>query len=168
MVCLGLEPRAVGWKAQTNPLSYGSTQIMLFLSSHFKAYVLRRKITWWLWIRIQCDQIGRFITVWAKITFLATIWAMFLKGSFSFYWICGGIFWMTFYRHWATFYTHWATFYTHWATFYSPWATFYSNWAIFFSHGATFTQIYWSLWSRWTEENFLHPREKFLIVKPKK
>ena len=24
MVCLGLEPRAAGWKAQTNPLSYGS------------------------------------------------------------------------------------------------------------------------------------------------
>ena len=25
MVCLGLEPGAAGWKAQTNPLSYGST-----------------------------------------------------------------------------------------------------------------------------------------------
>ena len=25
MVCLGLEPRAVGWKAQTNPLSYVGT-----------------------------------------------------------------------------------------------------------------------------------------------
>ena len=25
MVCLGLEPRAAGWKAQTNPLSYGGT-----------------------------------------------------------------------------------------------------------------------------------------------
>ena len=24
MVCLGLEPGAAGWKAQTNPLSYGS------------------------------------------------------------------------------------------------------------------------------------------------
>ena len=23
MVCLGLEPGAAGWKAQTNPLSYG-------------------------------------------------------------------------------------------------------------------------------------------------
>ena len=23
MVCLGLEPRVAGWKAQTNPLSYG-------------------------------------------------------------------------------------------------------------------------------------------------
>ena len=25
MVCLGLEPGAEGWKAQTNPLSYGGT-----------------------------------------------------------------------------------------------------------------------------------------------
>ena len=25
MVCLGLEPGAAGWKAQTNPLSYGGT-----------------------------------------------------------------------------------------------------------------------------------------------
>ena len=25
MVCLGLEPGAAGWKAQTNPLSYGVT-----------------------------------------------------------------------------------------------------------------------------------------------
>ena len=25
MVCLGLEPGAAGWLAQTNPLSYGST-----------------------------------------------------------------------------------------------------------------------------------------------
>jgi len=24
MVCLGLEPRAAGWKAQTNPMSYGA------------------------------------------------------------------------------------------------------------------------------------------------
>ena len=24
MVCLGLEPGAAGWKAQTNPLSYGN------------------------------------------------------------------------------------------------------------------------------------------------
>ena len=25
MVCLGLEPGVAGWKAQTNPLSYGGT-----------------------------------------------------------------------------------------------------------------------------------------------
>ena len=34
MVCLGLEPRAAGWKAQTNPLSYGDMQ---FLVSNFLA-----------------------------------------------------------------------------------------------------------------------------------
>ena len=28
MVCLGLEPGAAGWKAQTNPLSYGGTRLM--------------------------------------------------------------------------------------------------------------------------------------------
>ena len=27
MVCLGLEPGAAGWKAQTNPLSYGCTPV---------------------------------------------------------------------------------------------------------------------------------------------
>ena len=25
MVCLGVKPRAAGWKVQTNPLSYGGT-----------------------------------------------------------------------------------------------------------------------------------------------
>ena len=35
MVCLGFEPRAAGWKAQTNPLSYGGIPdvIMLLLTS---------------------------------------------------------------------------------------------------------------------------------------
>ena len=32
MVCLGLEPGAAGWKAQTNPLSYGGTPFSLFLN----------------------------------------------------------------------------------------------------------------------------------------
>ena len=27
MVCLGLEPGAAGWKAQTNPLSYNGTLV---------------------------------------------------------------------------------------------------------------------------------------------
>ena len=31
MVCLGLEPGAAGWKAQTNPLSYGGTPGKHFL-----------------------------------------------------------------------------------------------------------------------------------------
>ena len=29
MVCLRFEPRAAGWKAQTNPLSYGGTPAFL-------------------------------------------------------------------------------------------------------------------------------------------
>ena len=32
MVCLGLEPRAAGWKAQTNPLSYGGTPQTIVVS----------------------------------------------------------------------------------------------------------------------------------------
>ena len=31
MMCLGLEPGAPGWKAQTNPLSYGGTPCFIFL-----------------------------------------------------------------------------------------------------------------------------------------
>ena len=31
MVYLGLKPRAAEWKAQTNPLSYGATTLMIFL-----------------------------------------------------------------------------------------------------------------------------------------
>ena len=31
MVCLGLEPGAAGWKAQTNPLSYGGTHLFRVL-----------------------------------------------------------------------------------------------------------------------------------------
>ena len=31
MVCLGLEPGAAGWKAQMNPLSYGSAPNTLLL-----------------------------------------------------------------------------------------------------------------------------------------
>ena len=30
MVCLGLEPGAAGWKAQTNPLSYSGTPYFTF------------------------------------------------------------------------------------------------------------------------------------------
>ena len=36
MVCLGFEPGAAGWKAQTNPLSYGGTPIrFIFLPKDF-------------------------------------------------------------------------------------------------------------------------------------
>ena len=33
MVCLGFEPGAAGWKAQTNPLSYGGTPMTPELKS---------------------------------------------------------------------------------------------------------------------------------------
>ena len=33
MECLGVEPGAAWWKAQTNPLSYGSTPMKLFTAS---------------------------------------------------------------------------------------------------------------------------------------
>ena len=33
MVCLGFEPGAEGWKAQTNPLSYGGLPLLNFLCS---------------------------------------------------------------------------------------------------------------------------------------
>ena len=32
MVCLGIEPGAAGWKARTNPLSYGGTPLVLCVS----------------------------------------------------------------------------------------------------------------------------------------
>ena len=31
MVCLGFDPGVAGWKAQTNPLSYGGTPSTIFL-----------------------------------------------------------------------------------------------------------------------------------------
>ena len=43
MVCLGLEPGAAGWKAQTNPLSYGGTSF--FLSTRKQASNETRKDT---------------------------------------------------------------------------------------------------------------------------
>ena len=35
MVCLGLEPRGAGWKAQMNPLSYGCTPPSFYFKSQF-------------------------------------------------------------------------------------------------------------------------------------
>ena len=32
MVCLGIEPGAAGWKARTNPLSYGGTPANNYLN----------------------------------------------------------------------------------------------------------------------------------------
>ena len=36
MVCLGLEPGAAGWKALTNPLSYGGTPIVHYLATYYQ------------------------------------------------------------------------------------------------------------------------------------
>ena len=40
MVCLGLEPGVAGWKAQTNPLSYGA-MVAPQVVSHHKAFNCR-------------------------------------------------------------------------------------------------------------------------------
>ena len=51
MVCLGLDPRAAGWKAQTNPLNYGGyginlNGIILYgIGTNSPTGVLRCKIT---------------------------------------------------------------------------------------------------------------------------
>ena len=42
MVCLGLEPGAAGWKAQTNPLSYGGTHSNPFMFDRFSCYLPRK------------------------------------------------------------------------------------------------------------------------------
>ena len=41
MACLGVEPGAAGWKAQTNPLSYGGTpqKIRILFLPHFAAKI---------------------------------------------------------------------------------------------------------------------------------
>ena len=36
MVCLGVEPGAAGWKAQTTPLSYGGTPFNIFTTAIVK------------------------------------------------------------------------------------------------------------------------------------
>ena len=35
MVCLGLKPGVAGWKAQTNPLSYGSIPFLTAFAMNF-------------------------------------------------------------------------------------------------------------------------------------
>ena len=41
MVCLGLEPGAAGWKAQTNPLCYGGTLVNPIKALSIVNYVSR-------------------------------------------------------------------------------------------------------------------------------
>ena len=40
MACLGVDPGAVGWKAQTNPLSYGGTQELVMFTIDIEPLVL--------------------------------------------------------------------------------------------------------------------------------
>ena len=51
MVCLGFEPRAAGWKAQSDPLSYGGTPISMKVRLAFRIWkcfddsrIVRKKI----------------------------------------------------------------------------------------------------------------------------
>ena len=54
MVCLGLEPEAAGWKAQTNPLSYGGTPSALF----FDCSLMSLSDIWRKWVWQSREEIG--------------------------------------------------------------------------------------------------------------
>ena len=41
MLCMGLEPRAAGWKVQTNPLRYGGTHCYAVLEVKHFDYMLQ-------------------------------------------------------------------------------------------------------------------------------
>ena len=47
MVCLGIEPGAAGWKARTNPLSYGGTPQRSLMLQNFLENLICYKI-WFL------------------------------------------------------------------------------------------------------------------------
>ena len=47
MACLGVEPRAAGWKAQTNPLSYGGTPTCIYIHCLFAANSLFIQHHYW-------------------------------------------------------------------------------------------------------------------------
>ena len=91
MVCLGLKPGAAEWKVQTNPLSYGGTQLLqlfdiggqysslaemvsykkYFFAKNFIKGPKKRKqkvlsfSNFQIVTKEQCDQIERFIGLWA-------------------------------------------------------------------------------------------------------
>ena len=67
MECLGFEPGAAGWKAQMKPWSYGGHQVYFvnsYLNFDFKRTKLNKKEDG----TDQCDQIGRFIGLWAPFS----------------------------------------------------------------------------------------------------
>ena len=41
MVCLGFEPKVTKWKAQTNPLNFGSTKGLLCTAVHYSKILIR-------------------------------------------------------------------------------------------------------------------------------
>ena len=43
MVCLGLEPGAAGWKAQTNPLSYGKSSLYRTFKKHIFIFLFQNR-----------------------------------------------------------------------------------------------------------------------------
>ena len=43
-MCLRVEPWTAGWKAQTNPLSYGGTQLCMYL----RRQIMKTNIDWHL------------------------------------------------------------------------------------------------------------------------
>ena len=45
MACLGLEPGAAGWKAQTNPLSYGGAPNPILVAQTGHEYFTQKTLT---------------------------------------------------------------------------------------------------------------------------
>ena len=70
MVCLGLEPGVAGWKAQTNPLSYGGTPDDFIIFQYLAMYnieSLSKIITQFLQIRLKnCQTRNKPSTIWQK------------------------------------------------------------------------------------------------------
>ena len=70
MVCLGLKPGAAGWKAQTNPLSYGGTPRFAYLT----IYVLSRAPVFTLELVRYCYDSVAKSTTYVQCTFFNVQW----------------------------------------------------------------------------------------------
>ena len=64
MACLGLEPGAAGWKAQTNPLSYGGAPNPILVAQTGHQYFTQKTLT-----------VGGSITVRLVSSFTILDWA---------------------------------------------------------------------------------------------
>ena len=107
MECLGVEPRAAWWKAQTNPLSYGGTPLFgkLLLTN------VLTKVAFWAILKTAMDTfwkafgkflVTKFLTKVAQVTFWAilkaamdTFWAI-LKAAMNSFWAAYVKFWAPF------------------------------------------------------------------------